>query len=357
MLHAVVMSGGSGTRFWPQSRRDRPKQLQPLAGDTSLLRQAVDRLEGLVPVERTWVVTNTLQAEVTRGQLPEVPPRQVLEEPRARNTAPCLGLAARHLLAVDPDAVMLVMPADHVIDPPGTFCDAARQAGELVSEDPRRLVLFGAPPTRPATGYGYIRRGDALGGDHPGHHVAAFHEKPDRTTAETYIASGETYWNCGIFTWRADRFLEVLARYQPELSVGLEQVGAAIGTDDYLQVLGSTYEAIPSISIDHAVLEHSDDTCLIEAPFDWHDVGSWHALSEVSGTDSDGNTLRGGVTVVDSSNCIVRSDGDHLVAAVGVEGLVIVHTADATLVARRDDEEGLKRLVKRLEEEGRDDCL
>ena len=151
MLHAVVMSGGSGTRFWPQSRRDRPKQLQPLAGDTSLLRQAVDRLEGLVPVERTWVVTNTLQAEVTRGQLPEVPPRQVLEEPRARNTAPCLGLAARHLLAVDPDAVMLVMPADHVIDPPGTFCDAARQAGELVSEDPRRLVLFGAPPTRVIT--------------------------------------------------------------------------------------------------------------------------------------------------------------------------------------------------------------
>jgi mannose-1-phosphate guanylyltransferase len=357
MLHAVVMSGGSGTRFWPQSRRDRPKQLQPLAGETSLLQQAFDRLEGLVPADRTWIVTNTLQAEATRQQLPAVAPERVLEEPRGRNTAPCVGLAACHLLAIDPDAVMLVMPADHVIGPHETFRAAVGRATELVSADSRRLVLFGVPPNRPATGYGYIRRGDPLGGDHQGHHVAAFHEKPDRATAENYITTGETYWNCGIFTWRADRILEALAEHQPELAVGLEQIGAAVGTDDYRRVLESAYDSISPISIDHAVLEHSDDACLIEAPFDWHDVGSWHALSQLSENDPDGNTLRGRVTVVDSSNCIVRSDGDHLVAAVGVEGLVIVHTADATLVARRDDEEGLRRLVERLEEEGRGDCL
>ena len=146
MLHAVVMSGGSGTRFWPQSRRDRPKQLQPLAGETSLLQQAFDRLEGLVPADRTWIVTNTLQAEATRQQLPAVAPERVLEEPRGRNTAPCVGLAACHLLAIDPDAVMLVMPADHVIGPHETFRAAVGRATELVSADSRRLVLFGVPP-------------------------------------------------------------------------------------------------------------------------------------------------------------------------------------------------------------------
>ena len=207
MLHAVVMSGGSGTRFWPQSRRDRPKQLQPLAGETSLLQQAVDRLEGLVPAERTWIVTNTLQAEATRRQLPALAPGQVLEEPCGRNTAPCVGLAARHLLAIDPDAVMLVMPADHVIGPDDLFRDAVSRAVELVSDNSRRLVLFGVPPTRPATGYGYIRRGDPLESNHKGHHVTAFHEKPDRATAEKHIAAGNTYWNCGIFTWRAARIL------------------------------------------------------------------------------------------------------------------------------------------------------
>jgi len=357
MLHAVIMSGGSGTRFWPQSRRDRPKQLQPLAGDVSLLQQTVGRLEGLVPPERTWVVTSVNGAEATRAQLPGLPGNQVLSEPHARNTAPCLGLAAWHLLAIDPDAVMLVMPADHLIDPPESFHDAARAATDLLAEDPRRLVLFGVPPTRPATGYGYIRQGEALGGEGGGFHVAAFHEKPDRPTAEAYIAAGDTSWNCGIFTWRAERILEALAEHQPEIAAELETVGQAIGSDEYDESLKAAFETIPAISIDHAILEHSTDTCLLEAPFNWHDVGSWHALADVIGTDSDGNTLQGTVTVVDANNCVVRSDGEHLVGVVGVEGLVIVHTTDATLVARRDDEEGLRRLVQRLEEQGRDDCL
>jgi len=357
MLHAVIMSGGSGTRFWPQSRRLSPKQLQPLTGDSSLLQQTVSRLDELVPPERTWVVTNALQAEATRDQLPGVPDKQVLTEPLARNTAPCLGLAAIHLLAVDPDAVMLVMPADHVIDPPEAFAETARRAQQLVEDDPSRLVLMGVTPSRPATGYGYIRHGAPLEGAERALGVESFHEKPDRATAESYLAAGETSWNCGIFTWRAETILLALGEHQPQLATGIATIRHALGTDDYHNVLTNVFERIKPISIDHAVLEHSSDTCLLEASFEWHDVGSWHALADVIGADLDGNTLQGNVTVVDSSNCVIRSDADHLVGAVGVEGLVIVQTSDATLVARRDDEEGLRRLVERLKEQGRDDCL
>ena len=357
MLHAVIMSGGSGTRFWPQSRRLSPKQLQPLTGDTSLLQQTVSRLEGLVPPERTWVVTNTLQAQATRDQLPGLAAEQVLAEPQARNTAPCLGLAAIHLLAVDPDAVMLVMPADHVIDPLEAFAETARQAQQLVEDDASRLVLMGVTPSRPATGYGYIRHGAPLDGARGALAVESFHEKPDRATAESYIAAGGTSWNCGIFTWSAQRILLALVEHLPQLATGIATIRHALGTDDYHNVVTNVFERIKPISIDHGVLEHSSDTCLLEASFEWHDVGSWHALAELIEADADGNTLQGKVTVVDSSNCVIRSDADHLVSAVGVEGLVIVRTEDATLVARRDDEEGLRRLVERLQEQGHDDCL
>ena len=357
MLHAVIMSGGSGTRFWPQSRRNRPKQLQPLAGETSLLQQTVARLQELVPPERTWVITNAGQAEETRNQLPTIPVRQILTEPCGRNTAPCVGLAAWHLLATDPDAVMLVLPADHLINPPDAFRQGVRTAVELVDNDSRRLVLFGVTPTRPATGYGYIQRGESLPGAGHGYQVTAFHEKPDRSTAGSYIAAGDRYWNCGIFTWRADRILDALAQHEPDIASVLETIGRTVGTPDYATSLQDTFDSIPARSIDHAVLERSPDTCLVEASFAWHDVGSWHALAEILGTDSDGNTLQGPVTVVDSNNCVVRSNGDHLVGAVGVENLVIVHTDDATLVAHRDDEEGLRRLVERIQEQGRDDRL
>lgn len=356
MLHAVIMSGGSGTRFWPQSRRDSPKQLQALTGDRTLLQQTVDRLDGLVAADRTWVVTNVDQAAVTRDQLPTVPVAHVIEEPLARNTAPCLGLAAVHLLAADPDAVMLVLPADHLIEPDDAFHEVAREGVALVEADRRRLVLFGIPPTRAATGFGYIHRGEPLPEQPNGFLVSAFREKPDPATARQYLAAGESYWNSGIFTWRADRIVEALTEHQPAIADGLAALQAALGTEEYHTTLQETFAAMPTISIDHAVLEHCE-SCVLEAPFRWNDVGSWQALPEVIGTDEAGNCLQGLVSTVDAHNCIVRSVGDHLVAAVGVEDLVIVQTADATLVARRDDEEGLRQLVKRLEEEGRDGYL
>mgnify|MGYP002833367661 CR=1 FL=1 len=352
MLHAVIMSGGSGTRFWPRSRRDRPKQLQKLIGDTSLLAQSYERLEGLVPAERTWIVTNRVQHSRTASQLPAVPATQVLAEPIGRNTAPCIGLAAIHLLDQDPDAVMIVMPSDHLISPREDFQQTISRAAELVAEDSQRLVLLGVPPTRPATGYGYIQRGEPLGGDSAGFAVNAFHEKPDRATAESYIAESNVAWNCGIFVWRADRILDVLAIHQPEIATGLATIRTELGGDGLDQVAEDVFGGMPAISIDHGVLEHAEGVCLVEAPFAWSDVGSWHALAETLGSDVHDNTLQGSVVADRASGCVILSDDEHLVAATGVKDLVIVHTPDATLVARRDDEEGLKRLVQLIEEHG-----
>ena len=277
MLHAVIMAGGSGTRFWPQSRTKMPKQLLKLAGDRTMIQQTVDRCDSLIAGAQTWVVTNHAQVDPTCGQLPDIPPGNVLVEPSARNTAPCVGLAAIHTLRQDPDAVMFVMPADHVIGPADVFQNAARRAVELVKEDADRLVLFGVPPTYPSTGYGYIERGESLGTD-GAYHVASFREKPPQVTAQEYIDSGRFYWNCGIFCWKASTILDELKQHEPEMYARLMTLGEAIGTPEYDDVLSAEFPQMNSIAIDRAVLERSSRVCVIEAPFQWDDVGSWLAV-------------------------------------------------------------------------------
>ena len=375
MLHAVVMAGGSGTRFWPQSRTRRPKQLLPIAGETTMLRQTVDRLKspdgagdgpGGVPADRVWVVTNAVQAEEVRRQLPEVPPGNVLVEPCARNTAPCVGLAAVHVEHADPGAAMLVLPADHVIGPPETFRRAAATAAAVVDADPGRFVLFGVPPTFPSEGFGYIRRGDALEGfEHSrAFAVAEFKEKPDAATAQSYLDSGEFYWNCGIFTWRAAAILAALSEYEPITRAKLASIAAAVGTDDYERAVADYFPACDSVSIDNAVLERTNKACVLEAPFEWDDVGSWGALRRLLGEDGDGHSVDAPRFVsLDSKNCTVRDatagdgGGGHLICALGVEDLIIVHTADATLVAKRGDENAVKRLIGELKTRGLEDYL
>lgn len=358
MLHAVIMAGGSGTRFWPQSRRQRPKQLLRLIGSRSMIQATRDRSAGLVDAERTWVVTNAAQADETARQLPELPRENLLIEPCGRNTAPCIGLAAIRLLAIDPEAVMLVMPADHVIQPTERFELAVRGACDVVSRDPEALVLMGALPTHPATGYGYIERGEALAGfDGNAFAVSSFREKPDRATAEQYVASGRFYWNCGIFVWRADRILGALAKFEPELHARLARLRAAIGTPQWDAALAAEFPPMKTISIDYAVLERAKHVCVLEAPFDWDDVGSWSALPRLAGADESGNTIDGPFCGIDTRNCIVRTSDGHLVATAGIEDCVIVHTPDATLVARRGDEEALRRLVQKIEEQGHERFL
>jgi mannose-1-phosphate guanylyltransferase len=357
MLHAVILAGGSGTRFWPQSRRALPKQFLKFGGERTLLQETVDRIRTLVPADRIWIVTGAAHAAETARQLPEIASEQVLIEPCGRNTAPCIGLAAIRLLAADPDAVMVVMPADHVIRPAADFQKAVEQAAAVVQGDPRSLVLFGATPTFPATGFGYIQCGDPLAEGSAACRVVAFREKPDRTTAERYLASGGFLWNCGLFVWRAATIVEQLERHAPEIFERLQRLRAAAGGERWAESLTTEFPRMPSISIDYAVLEKSQDVCVIPVPFTWDDVGSWQSLARLLASDHDGNTLDGTHCGLNTSGCIVRSSADHLVATFGVRDLIIVYTPDATLVADKHDEAALRQLLAELERRGFDRYL
>lgn len=351
MLHAVILAGGSGTRFWPQSRRALPKQFLRFGSDRTLLQETVDRCRAFIPPERTWILTGKVHEAETARQLPGIADERVLIEPCGRNTAPCLGLAAIQLLAVDPNAVMLVMPADHVIRPEAEFQRAVEHAVDVVARDTAALVLFGAAPTYPATGFGYIQRGEALPGS-TAFRVAAFREKPDATTAAQYVASQEFFWNCGLFVWRAATLLEQLERHAPEIAERLKRLQAVIGDKCWAETLAAEFPAMPSVSIDYAVLEKAEQVAVVPASFQWDDVGSWQALSRLLPSDPAGNTTDGQVCVVNTSGCIVRSSPNHLVATYGVRDLIIVQTPDATLVADRHDESALRQLIAELERRG-----
>lgn len=358
MQHAVIMAGGSGTRFWPQSRHARPKQLLRLAGERTMIQGTVDRIASNIPPERTWIVTNVDQAEATGAQLPDVPKQNIVIEPCARNTAPCIGLAAVQLLANDPDAVMLVMPADHVIGPPEKFRAAVEQAVQVVASNPNSLVLFGVPPDRPATGFGYIERGETLPDANGVYNVESFREKPDEATAQEYVNAGRFYWNCGIFVWRAKTILDAIAEFEPEIHERLQRLQTAAGTDDWSKTLEAEFPEMKKISIDYAVLERSDNVAVIEAPFDWDDVGSWGSLPRLMGTDENGNAVDGRHVGLETSNCIIRgTDDDHLIATIGVDDLIVVHTPDATLVARRGNDAAIRDLVDELDRRGLGDVL
>ena len=357
MLHAVIMAGGSGTRFWPQSRKAMPKQLLALAGERTMIQQTRDRCVDWIEPKNTWVVTNAIQAVETRRQLSEVPADNVLIEPCGRNTAPCIGLAAIQILNRDPDGVMFVMPADHVINPIEVFQTAGRAATRLVENNSRRFVLFGVPPTFPATGYGYIERGEKLDEVDGSWTVNSFREKPNREVAADYIASGNYYWNCGIFCWSAQAIVDALKEYSPEIHERLQVLAEAAGTPDWNSALAREFPDMESISIDYAVLERAQDVCVVEAPFEWDDVGSWLALPRLLGEDVNGNTIDGPHVGVDTKGCIVRTTPDHVVATLGMEDCIVVHTPDSTLVARKDDADAIRKIVDALRAAGFEDRL
>jgi mannose-1-phosphate guanylyltransferase len=353
MLYAVVMAGGSGTRFWPESRRLRPKQLLQLLGTDTLLRQTVDRLRPLIPEERTVVVTAGALAESVANELPELPSENILAEPCGRDTAACIGLAALWVLQSDPNAVMVVLPADHFIQPADGFQRALTAAARLIGEKPEALVTLGAQPQHPATGFGYIERGDALpDGGGTLYEVKAFREKPELALAEHFVANGNYYWNCGIFIWRAARILEALEQFAPEVHEALARLAPALGTADEQAALERVYPEIPRISIDRAVMEKAGGVFVFEAPFQWEDVGNWESLARLEGSDSEGNCITGQHGGLDTSDCIVRAQPGALVATVGVSNLIIVQTADAILVADRNRQESFRELNALLRERG-----
>ncbi len=354
MLHAVVMAGGSGTRFWPKSRRSRPKQLLQLSGEGTLLQQTVERIAPMVPPERVRIITGADQAEAVRSQLPGLPPGNVVAEPCPRDTAPCVGLAASIIARLDPEATMIVMPADHVIMPPATFRKTVEAAFDVIEADPSAFVTFGVTPTRPETGYGYIERGELLG--HPGgiamHRVAQFREKPDRLTAERFLAEGRFAWNAGIFLWKAKAILDALALHRPGLSAALRRVANTLGTPAEAATIALEFPRMERIPIDKAVMEKADNVRVLEVTYDWSDVGDWRSLAELLPSDPSGNTVQGPVHAVETRGSIVIADEGKLVATLGVEDLVIVQSGGATLVARRDQLDKLKGLVEGLEPAG-----
>lgn len=352
MLHAIIMAGGTGTRFWPASRNDTPKQLLRLVGGATMLRQTLDRLGNVVPHDRRLVVTNARLVDAVRKQLPELPAAAVVGEPCKRDTAPCIGLAALLVSRDDPDATMVVMPADHVIRPAESFQAAIRQAASMVDEQPGRIVTFGIKPTYPAEIFGYIQRGAALKTGSGVYAVKQFKEKPDAVTACQYLDSREYYWNSGIFVWRATTILDALRQRQPEMLAHLEAIVAKWDTKERDAAFEQEFTAIKPISVDYAVMEHARDVAVLEAPFEWDDLGGWQSLARLEGADENGNTIIGRHLGLDTCGTIVRTDEEHLVVTLGLKDCIVVHTSNATLVASKHDEEQIRQVVKELEKRG-----
>ena len=353
MLHAVIMAGGSGTRFWPASRQSKPKQLLRMAGERTMLQATFDRLSGLVSPEQVLVLTNAQISGAVAEQLPDLPTEHIVGEPCKRDTAPCIGVAASLIAAADPDGMMIVMPSDHMIQPIAEFHRTVRAGAQLVQQDPSRIVTFGIRPNYPAESFGYIQRGEAITDvDVPSYRVSQFREKPDRQTAQVYLDSGEYYWNSGIFLWRAATILKAIEQNEPEMFELIHDIAAAIGRADFSARFEEKYTQIRGKSIDYAVMEHYTNVAVVETTFRWDDVGSWQAMARLVDPDQRGNAVSGPYLAIDSTGMIVRTDADHLVVTIGTKDMIVVHTADATLVAPTSEEERVREVVQQLTEIG-----
>jgi mannose-1-phosphate guanylyltransferase len=359
MLHALIMAGGGGTRFWPRSRQKRPKQFLALAGDRTLLQQALDRIEAQVPPDRTWVITAAAHRQTTAQQLPALSGDRIVGEPVGRDTAACIGLGAALIVRQDSDAVMLVTPADHVIEPVQEFRRATHVAAQMSEEHPTALITFGIAPTHPATGYGYIHRGPELT-NRQGvgvYQVRGFHEKPNVEQAEQLLATGDHFWNSGIFVWKAATILGALKERQPKLHAAVSRIADAWNTANRDRVLQTEYEGLERISIDYAVMEQAKEVLMVQAPFRWDDVGSWLALERMQPQDADGNTVLATHCGIDTHNCVVVADEGTLVATVGVDDLIIIQDGNAILVADRRAEAGIRQIVEALKKRGLEEYL
>ncbi len=353
MLHATIMAGGSGTRFWPASRKLHPKQLLTLVGGRSMLQSTVDRLQGLVASENILVVSNEILVEQTLAQLPNLPKSSVIGEPAKRDTAPCVALSAALTLARDPEAIIAVMPADHVISPTQNFQAALLHAKTLVEEDPQRLVTFGIKPTYPAEVFGYIERDAeaAINGPHSSFSVKRFREKPDAATAEQFLQTGNFYWNAGIFVWKARTILGALRQFEPEIAAHVDVIAREWNSSRCDEIFRREFTAIKGKSIDYAVMERYENVVVVEAPFQWDDVGNWTSLERLNQPDPDGNTILAEHLGIRTTGSIVVGRPGHMIATIGVDDLIIVQTADATLVAKKSDEAAVKQIVELIEKQ------
>ena len=356
MLHPVVLSGGSGSRLWPLSRQNQPKQFLALIGDRSLYQETVLRAHRLPGMQHPVTVCSEDHRFMVGEQLTEIGLRSggIILEPVARNTAPAIALAALHLLKQDADATMLVMPADHLIDDEASFRNAVESARGLGEQG--WLVTFGIHPDYPETGYGYINRGEGLADGV--FRVDRFVEKPDLATAEKYLAAGTYAWNSGMFLFKASAFLEQLGKHAPAILAAARAAYETAASDlDFIRVDKDAFAQSPSDSIDYAVMEKTDRAAVVPVSCGWSDIGSWSSLWSAVQRDADGNREEGDVISVDTTGCLVRASERRMIATVGVDDLVIIDTPDATLVARKDRVQDVKMIVDRLKAAGRQEHL
>ena len=350
-MQALILAGGSGTRFWPLSRQARPKQLLALEGERTLLRDTLERLSPLIGPESVWVCTTEALAAEIRRDLPEVPPGQVLSEPQGRNTAPAIAWAVRSMPEEARRGVVAVLPADHRMGEPAAFRDTLERAAQVVEREDRVMTL-GVVPRWAETGYGYLELEPEAGGDAGAgvRRVRRFVEKPSAGTAERFLASGNYLWNAGIFLFRGSTLLDIVARLQPELARGLEEIAAAPGR------LRELYGRLPADSIDYAVMEKLDGIATLPLDCGWSDLGSWEALDELLPKDAQGNTGRGDTLAVEARGNLLFAD-QGTIAVLGVEDLVVVRTGDAVLVMPKSRSQEVRKLIAELAARDRKDLL
>lgn len=348
--YAVIMAGGSGERFWPESRLAKPKQFLNLTGTRSLIQMSFDRVRDLFPPEQILVVVGKDHVALAKEHLPELPEGNFLVEPVGRNTAPCIGLAAIHIRKRDPGSAMIVFPADHLIQGMDAF-HRCLEKGFQWAEAGDHLVTVGIMPSRPETGYGYVERErDAVDQAPSVYPVRRFVEKPDLIKAQALIDAGSNYWNSGIFFWRADLILEKIRTFIPELYAGLVQIEESIGTDRELQAMESLFPLLPKVSIDYGIMEKSDQILIIEGEFSWEDLGSWNALAGIAQPQAGNMVVSGNHVGMETTDCMVHGK-DMLIATLGVQGLVIVQSGDVVLVCDRNRTQEIKDIVQMLKDQ------
>ncbi|MBI5815747.1 MAG: NTP transferase domain-containing protein [Nitrospinae bacterium] len=353
----VIMAGGKGTRFWPLSRENRPKQTLPIAGESTMIQATLERIIPIAPPERTIVITGASHVDEIRFQLPRVPPENVIAEPAGRNTAPCVALAAMIVAKRDPGGIMAVFPADHVVTRPDELVHVARMLVNVLDKFPGSLGTIGIKPAYPETGYGYIKRGDDMAPSI--FKVERFLEKPDAAAAAEYVKSGGYYWNAGMFFWRADTILKELDDAMPRLMKEMWPIRRAIGTDDFETVMREVYPTLESQSIDYGVMEKAGrEGKVIVAAADpgWNDVGSWRSLYDLMEPDAEGNRARGKLIAVDARG-VLAHNGNRLVAVVGVDNVVVVETDDAILVLNREKAQDVRQVTEKLRQMGMKEYL
>ncbi|ACL71031.1 mannose-1-phosphate guanylyltransferase [Halothermothrix orenii] len=358
MVTALIMAGGEGTRFWPLSRSNRPKQFLKLTDDQkTMLQETVERIKELVPPDKVFIATNESYKEAIKKQLPEVPEENIIIEPYKRDTAACIGLASLYIEKKFPGSTMVVLPADHLIKNKERFINILQKAVMTAAVGPN-LVTIGIEPTHPETGYGYIHFGELLHtiDEDRVYQVKEFTEKPDLDTAREFLEEGTYLWNSGMFVWRVETIQDKIEKHMPELSKAMERIRQALGTDLEDKVVREEFKELEGISIDYGIMEKASDIYVIPGDFGWDDLGSWPALERVKKVDKDGNVVLGKHYGIDTKNSIIHSE-DKVVTTIGLKDIVIVNTRDAILICDKKRAQEVKEIREILHRNGMEECL